>query len=209
LDEFRAFNNLSKTNKQPVTALQILKMAAENSVLLSPALESQGRALKFIDDRMMNIEMIAGRGPFNRQNMEYITDVITSTIGKTSKVSIQPEFISQLGRSQRIQQALEPIMTGVDIAFEMSQKTDQDLAMLAIRAYGALNAALEAIGFPMKYLATEEEFWAAKEALNKQRQEAQQQQQALEMMKASKNLQGPVDPSSILAGAGQAMGAAQ
>lgn len=204
LDEFRTFNNLTKTNKQPVSALQILKMAAENSVLLSPALESQGRALRFIDDRMMSIEMRAGRGPFSPQDMANITDIITSTTN-TKSVVVAPEFISQLGRAQKVQQSLDPIITGVDIAADISAKIDPDLAMLSMRGYGALNDALDAIGFPMKNFKPEDDYNEAKDALNQQRAEAQQKLDSIEMMKASKNLQGPVDPNSILAGAGKAI----
>lgn len=207
LDEFRTFNNLTKTNKQPVTALQILKMAAENSVLLSPALESQGRALRYIDDRMMNIEMRAGRGPFSLQDMQNITDVILSkTEGQATSAVVAPEFISQLGRAQKIQQSLDPIMTGIDIAADISAKIDPDLAMLSVRGYGALNDALDAIGFPMKNFKQEEDYNADKEALGQQRAQDKQNIMALEMMKNSKNISGPVDPNSVMAGMAAAGG---
>ena len=205
LSEFRAFNNLVKTNKQPVSALQILKMAAENSVLLSPAIESQGRYLKIVDDRTMGIEIEAGRGPFAPDVMGNIIDIVMSNSKvPVNSIDVVPEFISQLGRAQKISQALDPIMTGIDIAADIAGKVDPDLVM-AIRGYGALDDAYSAIGFPKKNFMTEEEYNAAKEFVQKQRAEQVQQAQAIELMKASKNLQTPVDKDSILAGIGKAM----
>ncbi|MDD5328075.1 MAG: portal protein [Phycisphaerae bacterium] len=209
VNEFQAMNNLARTNKQPVSALQILKMDAENSILLSPAIESQRSVLRMIDERMMGIEIEAGNGPFAPEVRENITDIILENIKdrRIATVAVIPEFISQLGRAQKIAQALEPITMGIDIAADMAAKLDLDLVM-AVKGYKALDKAYTAMGFPMDCLATEEEYMAAKEFVNKQRAADKQAMQAVEMMKASKNIQGPVDPNSVLAGAGKAMAGA-
>lgn len=204
-NEFQAMNNLARTNKQPVSALQILKMDAENSILLSPAIESQRGYLRQIDDRMMGIEIEAGRGPFAPDVMANIVDVILSNgKGLVRSINVVPEFISELGRAQIIIQALQPITTGIDLAYDFAGKIDPDLVK-AVRGYRALDNAYEAIGFPKDCLVTEEEFMAAKELLNKQREQQAQAAQAIELMEASKSISGKVEPDSILAGAGKAL----
>jgi hypothetical protein len=202
IDEFQRFNSLAQSNKQPVSALQIMQMSGENSVLLGPALESQDRDLTDTDARFMQIEIEAGRGPFAPDIMANIQDVIEQNIKNhaLASVSILPEFISQLSRAQKIQQALDPIREAMEAGQYVSSIVDPDLMHLMVRGYETLDEVFQAVGFSPKNYNTKKDYQEAADHLAQMRQQAAQQAQQMEMMQNAKNVTGPIDKSSILAG---------
>lgn len=208
LEFFTRFNDLANTNKQPVSVQQILKMAAENATLLNPAIDALTRYLAVADERMLGIEMQARRGPFDLATMANIQDVVASNIkSRTGKFGVIPEFVGLLARAQKMQQQLEPIMTGVDIVTSIAAKLNPNLVN-TLKGYEVIDTALNAINFPKNIINTEDDYDEIEAAINRAKAQTAQTQTAIEMMKASKNIQGPVDPNSVLAGAGQAMAGA-
>lgn len=204
VDFFQMFTDLIRTQKQPVTATQIWQMAGEKATLLSPAIETHSRYLEACDDRMMNIEMMAGRGPFNRQRMANITDVVLSNAkGPLRSIGVVPVFIGALAQAQKVTQALKPIQATLE-ALEPLLAIYPDLRM-AIREWDTANDIVEALDFPQKNIVPKEEYEEALAAVNQQRAQQAQLENAIEMAKASKDISGKVEPDSVLgsmAGAG-------
>lgn len=204
LDLFQLFTNVAAAHAQPLTATQIWQMAGEKSTLLSPAVETHSHYLKDVDDRMMDIEARAGRGPFNPDNMAYIAEILNSkNMKKVGSVGIIPEFIGPLARAQKVQQAMDPITQSLQASSSLFQVWP-DLKF-AIKEYDLLDDMLHAGNFPMKNLKTKEDYQKVIDEVNDQRAQQAKEASMLEMMKASKNIQGAVDPTSIMAGAGKAM----
>jgi hypothetical protein len=75
----------------------------------------------------------------------------------------------------------------------------------AIKPYASIDAALTAVNFPMTARTEEKEYDELISADAQAAQQDRQAQMAIEMAKASKNIQGPVDPNSVLAGMGKTM----
>lgn len=205
LDLFQMFTNIAQTKKQPLTATQIWQMAGEKSTLLSPAVETHSRYLADVDERVMGIEIRAGRGPFSPNEVANILDVIFSqSKGPVNSIGVVPEFIGPLARAQRTQQALDTIQSGLSAASPMFQLFP-DLVH-AIREYDTLDDILTATNFPQKDIKTKDEYNAITEQLNAARQQAAQQQQMIDMMKASKmNVQKNIEPDSVIGQAQEAM----
>jgi len=184
-----------------------MKMAGENSILLSPAIESQSRVLRDIDARCMDIEARAGRGPFDPARMADITDIILQN-SKENVVAIKvlPHFTGALFRAQKMAQELDPIQAGLEAAIPLLDR--QPDLWNAIRMYGTLDDILTATNFPKKNLKTEEEYNEFMALINEQRQKAAEAEQALTMSKAAKSVSGKVDPTSVMAGIGKAVAGA-
>ena len=206
IDRFEMFTQLTRSNKQPVTATQIFQMAGEKATLLSPAIETHSKYLSVADARMVDIEARAGRGPFAPDVMANIADIIANnTDGRASSVSVQPTFIGPLAQAQKLTQALEPITTGIGVLRDSGLlEMDPDLVH-GIRTKGTLDKMLEAVNFPASEIVPEDEYNDRIAALNEQRAKQLQQENEIELMKASKNLQGPVDDTSVLAKVGEAV----
>jgi hypothetical protein len=200
IDKFQMFSQLTRQNKQPVTATQIFQMAGEKATLLSPAIETHSKYLTVADARMVDIEARAGRGPFAPDVMANITDIIIGALGDSTKtsVSIQPVFISPLAQAQKLTQALEPITTGISLIRESGLLDMNPDLVHGIRTKGAQDKMLEAVDFPASEIVPDDEYNEKIAALNEQRAKQLQQENAVEMMKASKNLQGPVDETSVM-----------
>jgi hypothetical protein len=207
IDKFQMFSDLAMAKNQPVSASQIWQMAGEKATLLSPAIETHSRYLETTDARMIDIEARAGRGPFNPDTMGNITDIVVGVLGDlATSVGVRPVFIGQLAQAQKKTQAMEPIMSGIGAVRESGlYEIDQDLVH-AIRAKETHDELLEATDFPAKLIVPKEEYAEIKAGLNQQRAADKQAEMALEAAKASKNLQGPVDETSILANAVEAVG---
>lgn len=207
LDLFQLFTSVAMGRKQPLTATQIWQMAGEKATLLSPAVETHSKYLKAIDDRCVDIESRAGRGPFAPDIMGNVMDIVFSNSKEPVRsIGLTPEFVGPLARAQRMQQALDTIQMGLSAAAPLFQLYP-DLRV-ALKEYDVLDDVLKATGFPLKDLKTKEDYEAMLDAINQQRAQQAQTENAIEMAKASKSLQGPVDPSSILAGVGRMAGAA-
>jgi hypothetical protein len=201
LDMLMKFSEIAKDRKQPLPVYQLWKIAGENSTLLSPAIETYNQDLLGpVDERFLDIEMRAGRGPFEPNRIDEIRGIILSVINRPMRgFGIQPEFIGPLIRAQKLQQALEPIREGMAVAQEISVALgDPDLPRLAIRGYEVLDQALEAIGFPQKNVRPQKEYEEAQNILNQQRAQQMQFENAVEAAKAAKGVSGKVDDTSVI-----------
>ena len=200
-DAFLKFTDLVNKLKQQPTATQIIKMDAEGAVQLNPAIGTYTDGfLKSVDDIAINIESRAGRGPFAKDVMENIQDIIVNKLQENvSAVEIGPVFIGPLARAQKVKQELDPILDGLGAA-EVLFAAYPDLRN-AIREYGTLEDLLKATNFPLKNLVPEEEYDDVIARLNQVRQQQQEQALALEMAKVAPNVSKNVEPNSILAAA--------
>ena len=197
IDKFQMFSDLIRTNKQPITATQVWQMAGEKATLLSPAIETHSRYLESCDDRMMSIEWTAGRGPFNRDTLANITDIILSNAkGPVGGIGVMPVFVGALAQAQKRNQALEPIQSTM-MAVTPLLGIEPDLKMM-YRWWDTANDINEAFDFPQKNVRPKEEYEKIIAALAKKRAEDEQLAKALEIAKASKDVSGKVEPDSIL-----------
>lgn len=210
IDQYVMFSEIARMNKQPLTALQIAQIMGEKTTLLSPEIETQSKYLSDVDERFISIESEAGRGPFAPDVMANIIDVVTSNArGPVKTIGIVPQFIGTLNRAQKMQQQLAPIEAGLEVIAKHASVLGPSVTR-AIKPYASLDAALTAVNFPMTARTEEKEFNDLVNADAQAAQQAQQTQTMLEAMKASKGIQGKVDPDSVMANMGKAMsGAAQ
>lgn len=201
IDKFQMFTDLAAANKAPVAAIHIWQLAGEKATLLSPAIETHSSYLETTDNRMMDIEIQAGRGPFDKRTIENITDVIMSNLDKSvSKVSVKPVFIGPLAKAQKVSQTLQPIQTTLDALSPLIGLFPQ-LAN-KYREYELADKIENALDFPQDVVVPKDEY----DEINAAQAEAAAQQQnfenSVEMAKASKSVSGPVDETSVLANAG-------
>jgi hypothetical protein len=201
-DVLTVFSDLAFNKNQPITAYQSSLINGEKTTLLSPAIETHSVYLEDIDERMVGREVRAGRGPFSPDEMANLADLIESIVGQIDRVGIRPVFVGKLARAQKVAQAIEPIVATMDIARPMMELNPQ--LVFAYDWWETQNHINEAMDFPQIGMKSKEDFDKAVAADNQQKAQAQQQLMAIEMAKASKNLQGPVDESSVLAAAGRA-----
>lgn len=200
IDMFQMFSELAMLKKQPVTATQIWQMAGEKSTLLSPAIETHSSYLKVTDDRMMDVEIQAGRGPFDDATMANITDIVMSNIKESaSSIDVQPVFIGQLAQAQKVSQALTPIQSTMDTMQPMFDRNPQ--LLMKYRWYKLAGKVEDALDFPQDVVIPEEEYDELIAADNEAKAQERQQLMAIEMAKASKDISGPVDENSVLAAA--------
>lgn len=200
-DAFLKFTDLTTTLKQQPTATQINRIAAELNVQLNPEISTYtGGFLRAVDDRAIDIESRAGRGPFDPETMARITDIVVGNSRQSvTSIGVSPIFIGPLAREQRTQQELDPILTGL-AALQPLLATFPDLKF-AIREYGTAEDILKAVNFPLKNLVPEDEYDQIVAELNEARERIEQEARAIELAKASKDVSGPVDETSVLAGA--------
>ena len=200
-DKFLKFNDLTTTLREQPSATQIIKMAAEIAVQLVTGVSTfTSGPLTSIDNVAISIEARAGRGPFNPERMAEIQDIVLSnSVTQISSIDTAPIFIGPLARAQKIKQELDPILDGLGALAPLFVEFP-DLKF-AIREYGTAEDILKAVNFPLKNLRPEDEYDEIVAQLNEARARVEQQTQALEMAKVAPNISGPVDESSILAGA--------
>ena len=200
--QFMKFTDLTSTLRQQPTATQIIKIAAELSVQVSPGIASYTTGfLADTDSRMLDIEIRAGRGPFDPEVMDRISAIIAGVIGdKISEVSLTPIFTGPLARAQKVKQELDPIIEGLGVGgavFELFPDSKN-----SIREHGLLKRIFEATGFPLTEFKPEDEYNDIIDALNEARAQEKQQLMAIEMAKAIPAVSGEVSPDSVLAGVG-------
>ena len=155
---------------------------------------------------MMDIEVRAGRGPFNPVRMEEIGLIIQNAsdqLNIPTSISLNPVFIGPLARAQRVKAELDPILEGLGIAGSMFEVWPE--LKNAIREHGTLEKIMKATGFPLTELKPEDEYNEIVAAIREAEQAALAQAQQIEMIKASGNLTSPVDPTSIAAQVGEAV----
>ena len=203
IDRFQMFSDLINKSKQPVTATQIYQMAGEKSTLLSPAIETHSRFLESCDDRMMNIESTAGRGPFAPDVLVEISEIV---LAKTpvGSISVMPVFIGALAQAQKRNQALEPIQSTIAAAIPLLEIFPE--LRMAIREYETLDDMFQAFDFPQKNIVPKEDYEKAVALLSEKQAKDDQLAKLLEIAKASKDVSGPVDENSVLASMAGAAG---
>ena len=197
LDVLSIFSDLAFEKNQPITAYQSSLINGEKTTLLSPAIETHSVYLEDIDSRMIGAEVRAGRGPFSPAERANITDIVQSQLGKVGPIEIKPVFVGKLARSQKIAQAIEPIVGTMDIVGPLLEINPQ--LTFAYDWWETANHVNEAMDFPQVALRSKDDYDKAVAADNERKAQEAQAQQAIELMKASGGIQGPVDDSSILA----------
>lgn len=202
-EQFLKFTDLTTTLRQQPTATQIIKISAELAAQVSPEIAGYTSFLADVDARIIDIEKRAGRGPFDPVRMEEIRALVLENTVDDS-VSLIPVFTGSLARAQQVKQELDPILEGLGVAGGLFEVWP-DLKN-AIKEYDTLSKALKVIGFPLTELRSEDEYNEIIKALTIARQQAEQQQFALEAAKVSKDVSGPIDPSSLLAQTQEAVG---
>lgn len=204
IDRFAMFSDLTRTNKQPVTATQIWQMAGEKATLLSPAIETHSSYLVDSDAKMISVEWAAGRGPFKRKTLSEVTDiVVANTDGTARSIGVMPIFIGALAQAQKRTQALEPILATMEAAVPLFNLFPE--LKLAIREYDNLKDISEALDYPQKLIKPKEEYEEELARANEAAAQQQQLENSIEMAKASKDVSGAVDENSILATVGAAV----
>jgi len=194
IDLFDILSQNALMRGKPLTATQILGINQEKITLISPMLESNDNYLSQVDSRVLDIEQRAGRGPFSKDNMEYIADVVkfySERKGITAVADLTPEFVGRLRRAQQMQQKLEPLRMGLAFIQEVEQTLDAD-ANVAIRTYDVVDDGLQATNFPMKNLKPREQYEQDLAALQQGRAAQQQIENQIEAMKALKGKQMPM-----------------
>lgn len=187
-DLFTVLTELALTNKQPITATQTLEIKDEKITQISPMIESNDNYLRQVDERVMDIEFRAGRGPFRRDYMMYIADVIAFTCKKNGipfNGNIVPEFTGKLRKQQQTQQKLKPLQLGLEYAGMVRDVLGED-TLIAMKGYNVLDKGLNAVDFPMDAFKTEEEFNEDLAELNEQRSQQLQFENMVEAAKATK-----------------------
>ncbi len=204
LDTFRQFTIQAMKVKRPLAIQELIEMSGEKITLLLPMIETHEGYLEQADDRQMEIESRAGRGPFEKARVERIRDLLEYYTDEDSKgrINVKVQFIGTLRQAQQRAQKLQPITTGVAIAREIGEALlDENLARLAIKGYETLDEALQAVNFPQKLVNEKEKYEEAVAQVAQARAAQQQLENAAELMKASKGIQGEVDPNSVMAAA--------
>lgn len=185
---FNILTELALTKAQPLSATQALEIQDEKITQISPMIESNDNYLWQVNERAMDIEFRAGRGPFRKDNLEYISDVIRFVCQKNNvpyNGELVPEFVGKLRRQQLMEVKLKPLNIGMEYIAKARQMIDPDLNV-AIRGYSILDKGLEAINFPMDILKPEKEYQEDYSQLMESRAQQQQFSNAVEMAKATK-----------------------
>jgi hypothetical protein len=191
-DLFNIMMQLSQQNRQ-ITATQILEIADEKITLISPMLESNDNYLAQADERVMDIEYRSGRGPFNRDRLNEIAEIIHSEVGD-GEYKIVPEFIGKLRLAQQMAQRLKPIRMGLAVAQEIGATLGQpELPAIAINGYDILDKALSAVKFPMDSFKPKKEFENDMAAFQQSQAQQAQFNNQIELMKAMKGKELPVN----------------
>ncbi|MCK9482788.1 MAG: portal protein [Candidatus Marinimicrobia bacterium] len=187
LDQLQTFLERLRQGRAPLTELETMKLDGESASFLSPFIESHSRYLSACDEVMMGIEVRAARegGPFAPDVMAEITDIVVQNSKKpVNTISIRPEFIGPLHRSQKLYQKIDPIRTGVAIASEIGQVLgDPELPKIMIRGYETIDDALQAVNFPQKNVRTKDEYEKTLDEITQARLQQQQMEMALQAAK--------------------------
>jgi hypothetical protein len=199
LEVFQMFSNLAKETNQEFRVLQLAEMAGERISLLLPTIESHEGYLGQVDQRVRDIERQAGRGPFNRLELENVMDILEWALGpEAATAQITPEFIGTLRKTQQMQQALKPIQYGIGALRELGEAMgDPNFVRFMVKGYDVGDEALRAVNFPQKLVNELEDYLQLVEQNSQIQAQREKFAQVIEMMKASKGIQGPVAPDSI------------
>jgi len=186
---FNILTELALNNKQPISATQALEIQDEKISQVLPMIESNDNYLWQVNDRAIDIEYRAGRGPFDFDNMMYIQSVVEWACAKEGveySFDLVPEFVGKLRNQQQMEMKLKPLRLGLAYAKEVAESIDPNLPALAMRGYETLDDGLAAVGFPAKNIKPKEQYEEDNAAYQQAQAQQIQFQNAVEMAKATK-----------------------
>jgi hypothetical protein len=187
IDKFQMFTDLAASNKAPVATLHLWQLAGEKATLLSPAIETHTKYLETTDERVMDNEVQAGRGPFDLRTMENITDIVMSNIKRPiDKISVKPVFIGRLAQAQKTEQTMDPIQSTLDIMIPMMKEIPE--LKHKYRWYDIASDIEEAHDFPQKNVRPEDEYDERVAADAEATAQQLRLENTVELMKAGKGL---------------------
>ncbi len=168
--------------------MQIAQIAGEKITALIPAIESHESYLYQVDARFRAIEMAAGRGPFNRRNLENIIDVINYYSSENrNPVMLEPVFIGTMQKVQRQAQELYPLQMGMAALRDFGESmNDPNFVSFMLKRYEAGDKLLQAVNFPQELINEKTEFNKLHEAFQQFQAQREQFAQMVELMKANK-----------------------
>jgi hypothetical protein len=205
VDQFAMFSQLARDKNQPVTATQIWQMIGEKATLLSPAIETHSKYLKTVDDRMIDIAERSGRPPFDPDTIANITDVVVSTLGRNARtIGVNPVFVGPLAQAQKVSQVMQPIQATMEAVAPIIEIWPE--LRHKYRSYELAGKIEDAQGFPQDVIKPKEEYEEDVAAEAAAIAQQQQLENSIEMAKASKDVSGPVDETSVMANVAGAIG---
>jgi hypothetical protein len=185
---FNILTEIAMKQTQYISVLQELDIKDEKITQISPMIDSNDNYLRQVDERALDIEYRASRGPFRKDYLMYIADVIAFTCKKAGVLfngDLVPEFVGKLRKQQQMEQKLKPLRTGMAFLQEAKATIDPNLH-IAVRGYDVLDDGFSAIGFPMKNLKPREQFDQEYAQMQEAQAKQLQFQNMVEAMKASK-----------------------
>lgn len=188
LDVFQIFTDLARDTSQEFRVLQLMEIAGEKITVLLPMIESHENYLAQVDARVRDIEFQAGRGPFNRANLENVFDILDQLLGEDARnIKIQPEFIGTLRQVQRNQQKSKPLHLGIGALAEFGElMKDDNYVRNMIKPYEVGDKILQAVSFEQELIKEQGDFEDAVIAENEANAQQQQFANQVEMAKALK-----------------------
>ena len=190
LDELQLFTNLAMEKNKDFRVLQLMEMRSEKITLLLPMMDTHEFYLSSVDARVREIETRAGRGPFNKANLENIDAALEYYLGEdASKTNMQPEFVGTMRKEQQRYQRLKPLMDGVTAISELADRMgDENLMRFALKSFQTVEELARAVDFPAELLNEPEEYIRLVEENNELDAQREQFAMAMEMMKNSKGM---------------------
>ncbi len=201
LEMFRMFTDLAtQTGSKEFKVLQLAEMAGERISTLLPTIESHENYLSQVDQRVRDIERQAGRGPYNRLEMENVMDILDWALGgDVSQISLTPEFMGTLRQVQQTQQRLKPIQYAVGALAEIGAATgNPNLPRFMLKEYDVADEALTAVNCPQKLIREREDYEQAVAVFEQSVAQDKRFAQVVELMKATKSVSSAVEPGSVL-----------
>jgi hypothetical protein len=165
VDFFLMMSNLALTNRQPITATQVIEMGGEKAAVLGPRIgRLESECMNPIHDRVWAIEKRAGRLPDPPQ-------ILVDHVG----TGIEIDYMGPLSQAQKKLFKSQGIRSGLDSAAGLISIHPDTVH--AIEPYETMKDLLESSGFPSKDIRSKEEFDKVLDA-EKQKQAVQEAIQA-------------------------------
>ena len=202
LEMFRMFTDLAQApGGKEFKVMQIAEMAGERMTTLLPTIESHENYLAQVDARVRDIERQAGRGPYNRADMENVLDILEWALdGDVQGVGLAPEFMGTLRQTQQTQQRLKPIQYAVGALAEIGAATgNPNLARFMLKDYELADEALTAVNCPQKLIREAKDYEQIVAQFEQGVAQDKRFAQMVELMKATKSVTSAVAPDSIMA----------
>ena len=187
----------SQSNYMPI--MQILEIKGEKINQISPILESNENYLRQVSERVMDIEIRAGRGPFRRENLEYIAALVRWNCERLNiefDGEIIPEFSGELQQQQQTERKLRPIRMMLALSKEFMESIDPVLPPMVIRSYDTFVDGLQAVGFDMKDVNTKEQYEESRAQYDQAQADQLQFENMVEAAKATKGAK-PVESREV------------